>query len=143
VTSLQDTLYHEVILPTFIYKHNTDQLHRTSLVTGEHSSHRVPSYTFKRGCCWSEVPGGSLLITGGWPAVREVVRIDVWTFEVSPQPHMLTPRRMHAAVYHTQHLYVLGGLNSTRYLSECERYVQRTDGKLCLLSLELAATRVE
>jgi hypothetical protein len=125
VTSLQDTLYHEVTLPTFIYsyKRYTDQLHRSSLVTGEQSSHKVPSYTFKQGCCWSEVPGGGLLITGGGtPAEREVVRIDVGTFEVSPQPHMLTPRRRHAAVYHTPHLYVLGGYNA-RYLSECERYV--------------------
>jgi hypothetical protein len=66
-------------LPTFIYSYNklTDQLHRTSLVTGEHSSYRLPSYTFELGCSWSEVPGGSLLITGGgWRAVREVVRID-------------------------------------------------------------------
>jgi hypothetical protein len=83
----------------------------------------VPSYTFKYGCCWSEVPGGSLLITGGGvPGVREVVRIDVGTFEVSPQTHMLTPRRHHAAVYHTPHLYVLGGY-AYRCLSECERYV--------------------
>jgi hypothetical protein len=79
-TSLQDTreaFYHEV--PTFIYSYklDTDQLHRTNLVTGEHSSHRVPSYTFKYGCCWSEVPGGSLFITGGgYPIVRKVVRID-------------------------------------------------------------------
>jgi hypothetical protein len=113
------------ILPTFIYsyKFNTDQLHRTSLVTGEQSIHRVPSYTFKRGCCWSEVPGGSLLITGGGDpiAVSEVVRIDVGTFEVSPQPPMLTPRLSHAAVYHTEHLYVLGGFSLT-HLSECERY---------------------
>jgi hypothetical protein len=45
----QDTLEALYQVPTFIYsyKGNTDQLHRTSLVTGEHSSHRVPSYTFK------------------------------------------------------------------------------------------------
>jgi hypothetical protein len=36
---------------------------------------------------------------------------------------MLTPRACHAAVYHTQHLYVLGGFNESRCLSECERYV--------------------
>jgi hypothetical protein len=76
----QDTLEVLYQVPTFIYsyKHNTDQLHRTSLVTGEYSSHRVPSYSFKDWCCWSEVPGGSLLITGGryHTGVREVVRID-------------------------------------------------------------------
>jgi hypothetical protein len=62
-------------VPTFIYSYEG---HRTSLVTGKRSSYRVPSYEFKGGCCWSEVPGGSLLITGGgFPtAVREVVRID-------------------------------------------------------------------
>jgi hypothetical protein len=35
---------------------------------------------------------------------------------------MLTPRRLHAAVYHTPHLYILGGWSDS-YLSECERYV--------------------
>jgi hypothetical protein len=122
----QDTLEAFYQVPTFIYsyKYNTEQLHRTSLVTGEHSSHRVPSYTFKGGCYWSEVPGGSLLITGGGiPAVREVVRIDTRReFAVAHCTPMLTPRRFHAAVYHTPHLYILGGINSD-YLSECERYV--------------------
>jgi hypothetical protein len=108
---LQAPQLYQDSLPTFIYSYklNTDQLHRTSLVTGEQSSHHVPSYRFKPGCYWSEVPGGSLLVTGGGDsAVREVVWIDVETFEVSPQPHMLTARRNHAAVYHTQHLYILG-----------------------------------
>jgi hypothetical protein len=124
----QDTLealYHEV--PTFIYsnEYDSDQLHRTNLVTGVHSSHRVPSYRFKYGCCWSEVPGGSLLITGGaWPAVREVVRINTRReFAVSHCAPMLTPRREHAAVYHSPLLYILGGGNDRSNLRECERYV--------------------
>jgi hypothetical protein len=121
----QDTCEAFYQVPTFIYsyKYYTDQLHRTSLVTGEHSSHRVPSFSFKGGCCWSEVPGGSLLITGGgYHAVREVVRIDTRReYAVSHCPPMLTPRKAHAAVYHTPHLYILGGLNDS-YLSECERY---------------------
>jgi hypothetical protein len=130
-TSLQDTreaIFHEVPT-TFIYSYNqyTDQLHSTNLVTGEHSSHRVPSYTFKYGCCWSEVPGGSLLITGGrnrdHSAAREVVRIDTRReFAVAQCPPMLTPRGIHAAVYHTPHLYILGGVNYS-CMSECERYV--------------------
>jgi hypothetical protein len=127
-TSLQDTreTLYEVTLPIFIYSYkcNTNQLHRTSLVTGEQSSHQVPSYIFKECCCWTEVPGGSLIITGGGlPVVSEVDRIDVGTFEVSPQRDMLTPRFYHAAVYHTQHLYALGGYDDSRRLSECERYV--------------------
>jgi hypothetical protein len=121
----QDTLGAFYQVPTFIYsyKHITDQLHRTCLVTGEHSSHRVPSYTFKYGCCWSEVRG-YLLITGGNPGVREVVRIDTRReFAVANCPPMLTPRRLHAAVYHTPHLYILGGWSGSKDLSECERYV--------------------
>jgi hypothetical protein len=126
----QNTLEAYYQVPTFIYSYeqNTDQLHRTSLVTGEHSSHRVPSYTFKAYCCWSEVPGGSLLITGGEDedsrSVREVVRIDTRReFAVAHCAPMLTPRSWHAAVYHTPHLYILGGWNGSSFLSECERYV--------------------
>jgi hypothetical protein len=123
----QDTLEAFSQVPTFIYSYmpHTDQLHRTSLVTGEHSSHRVPSYRFKAGCFWSEVPGGSLLITGGgYPnGVREVVMIDTRReFAVAHCAPMLTPRMGHAAVYHNPHLYILGG-QSGNYLSECERYV--------------------
>jgi hypothetical protein len=127
----QDTLealYHEVPAFIYSYKYNTNRLHRTNLVTGEHSSLRVPSYTFKQACCWSEVPGGNLLITGGinedYSAVREVVRIDTCReFAVSHCPPMLTPRGHHTAVYHTPHLYILGGVGDDGYLSECERYV--------------------
>jgi hypothetical protein len=148
-TSLRDTRDHLDEIPTFIYSYEsyTGQLHRTSLVTGEHSSHRVPSYRFNEGCCWSEVPEGSLLITGGMNGfdneVREVVRIDTRReFAVAHCAPMLTPRFCHAAVYHTPHLYILGGYDG-RYLSERGTYVQTSDGKLCLLSLELARTRVE
>jgi hypothetical protein len=53
----------------------------------------------------------------------EVVRIDTRReFAVAHCAPMLTPRREHAAVYHTPHLYILGGWNGS-ILSECERYV--------------------
>jgi hypothetical protein len=71
------------------------------------------------------VPGGSLLITGGgYPdPVGEVVRIDTRReFAVYHCSPMITPRLVHAAVYHTPHLYILGGWNDSN-LSECERYV--------------------
>jgi hypothetical protein len=129
-TSLQDTreaLYHLHEVPTFIYIYKNTLTSCTGLVTGEHSSHQVPSYWFKDCSCWSEVSGGSLLITGGLNrghnAIREVVRIDTRReFAVAHCAPMLTPRVSHAAVYHTPHLYVLGGFDG-RWLSECERYV--------------------
>jgi hypothetical protein len=86
----------------------------------------VPSYRFKSCCCWSDWTGGSLLITGGgYPdAVSEVVRIETRReFAVSDCAPMLTPRLAHTAVYHTPHLYILGGWKDSKELSECERYV--------------------
>jgi hypothetical protein len=112
-------------IPTFFYycQRNTNKLHRVNLLTGELSYLKVPSYEFSKGCRWSELPGGSLLITGsGNQAVREVVKIDTLReCAVSCLPPMRTARCFHAAVYHSQYLYVLGGFNG-RYLSECERY---------------------
>jgi hypothetical protein len=112
-------------LPTFIYSYEqtTDQLYETSLATGATSCHRLPSYTFKQFCCWSELPGWSLLITGGGqPVTREVVKIDTRPWTVSEQPPMLTARKAHATVYYAQYLYVLGGYTGSISLRECERF---------------------
>jgi hypothetical protein len=103
-------------------KQTPDQLYETNLATGETSCHRIPSYTLKN-CCWSELPGWSLFITGGGePVTSEAVKIDTRTWTVSEQPPMLTARRAHAAVYYAQYLYVLGGFTGSTYLSECERF---------------------
>jgi hypothetical protein len=111
--------------PQFFYasRSETNQLHRVSLLTGEQYCHQIAGYQFKEACRLSELPGDSLLITGGCPAVREVVKIDTlreWTVSCAPPMH--TARQGHAAVYHSHYLYVLGGYNDW-YLSECERYV--------------------
>jgi hypothetical protein len=112
----------------YIYnrKDNTGKLFKTNLLTGEHSCHQIPGYKFKYGCRWSELPGGYLLITGGLrrgTTAREVDKIDALRdWAVSSQPPMHTARQGHAAVNHSQYLYVLGGFNAG-YLSECERYV--------------------
>jgi hypothetical protein len=111
--------------PTFFYccKMETNQVHRVNLFTGVQSCHNVPNYRFKNFCRWSELPGGSLLITGGHPAGREVVKIDTLReFAISSQPPMHTGRRDHTAVYHSQYLYIMGGYNR-RCLTECERYL--------------------
>jgi hypothetical protein len=113
--------------PTFLYscEEHTKKLHKVNLLTGEQSCHQIPAYKFMLYCRWSELPGGSLLITGGWnrgTRLREVVKIDTLReWAVSSLPPMHTARGDHAAVYHSQYLYVLGGRNSS-YLSECERY---------------------
>jgi hypothetical protein len=110
--------------PKFIYvcSFDTNKLDRVNLLTGELSTHQIPGYEFKFGCCWSEHPGGNLLITGGY-SVREVVRIDTLReFAVSCLPSMRTARWSHAAVYHSQYLYVLGGRNFCD-LNKCERYL--------------------
>jgi hypothetical protein len=100
-------------IPTFHYcfRNDDNMLIRVNLLTGEQSYHKVHSYRLRTGCRWSELPGGSLLITGGGsPAVRDVVKIDTLReYAVSSQPPMHTAREYHAAVYHSQYVYVLGG----------------------------------
>jgi hypothetical protein len=111
--------------PQFIYacRYRTDQLLRVNLLTGEQSYPKVPSYKFQTACRLSELPGGGLLITGGYPSIKVVVKVDTFReWAVSSQPPMHTARRGHAAVYYSQYLYVLGGYNKGRYLRECERY---------------------
>jgi hypothetical protein len=114
--------------PKFFYcwRYETGELDRANLLTGEQSCHQMPGRKFKYGCICSELPGGSLLITGGWSrdkALREVGRIDTLReWAVSSQPPMHTARYYHATVYHAQYLYVLAGSNHG-YLSECERYL--------------------
>jgi hypothetical protein len=107
----------------FIYCCRSDQLFRASLLTGERSCHKIPGYQFKHHCRWSELPEGRLLITGGGDHLeREVVKLDtVRECAVSLQPPMHTHRCSHAAVYHSQHVYVLGGFVG-RSLTECERF---------------------
>jgi hypothetical protein len=104
-TKLQDS-----DTPSFFYcyEQNTNKLHRLNLLTGEQSLHEVPSYQFKMGCRWSELPGGSLLITGG-EISDEVDRIDTLReCAVCSLPPMHSERSFHAAVYYSQYLYVLG-----------------------------------
>jgi hypothetical protein len=97
-------------------------LHRVDLLTGKESAHKVLKYQFERGCRWTGLPGGSLLITGGSPEVRMVNKVDTLReFSVSALSPMSSERSFHAAVYYSQYLYVLGGYCGS-YLRECERY---------------------
>jgi hypothetical protein len=107
----------------YTYSSYTNKLHRANLLTGELTCHQVPGYRFKELCGCSELPGGSLLITGGSPSEGEVVKIDTQReCAVTSFLPMHTARHHHAAVYHSQYLYVLGGYYA-RPLYECERYV--------------------
>jgi hypothetical protein len=113
-------------MPTFFYccEDDTNKLDRVNLLTGEQSCHKVPDYEFKEGCRWSELPGGSLLITGGGDHLpsNEVVRIDTLReWAVCAQPPMHTAKYFHAAVYHSLNVYILGGCSGVN-VSECERY---------------------
>jgi hypothetical protein len=108
-------------------RYSTSQLLSTNLLTGEQSCYKIPGYQFKGSCLVNQLPGGGLLITGGSEflnAVKEVVKIDTLReYTVAYQAPMLTARGSHAAVYHSQYLYVLGGYSEFRALRECERYV--------------------
>jgi hypothetical protein len=118
LTTTEETKHPQPTKPhhTFLYSCYKNQLHRVNLLTGEQFEHEVPHYWFKSNFGWSELPGGSLLITGGSGPVRDVVKIDTLReYAASSQPPMHTARCLHAAVYHSQYVYVLGR-------RECERY---------------------
>jgi hypothetical protein len=53
--------------PAFFYccDGNTNSLLKVNLLTGEQSCYKVPSIRLEPGCRLSELPGGSLHITGG------------------------------------------------------------------------------
>jgi hypothetical protein len=87
------------------------------------------------------LPGGSLLITGGH-ALRDVVKIDTLReYAASSQPPMHSARADHAAVYHSQYVYVLGGFDGW-VLSECERYVCAESRWEVLSALPVAGERM-
>jgi hypothetical protein len=114
--------------PQYIYGYEDDEdrLYRVNLLTDKRSSIRVPGYVFRFICQLNELPDGTLVITGGRSGgsiLSEVDKIDTLReYAVSYLPPMHTPRYSHAAVLHSQYLYVLGGRNPDT-LSECERYV--------------------
>jgi hypothetical protein len=93
------------VRPRYIYSLDAHHLHRADLLTGEMSCYRMPDYLFKIGNQWSELPGGSLLITGGDPyednlephevttIAREVAKIDTLKeFAVFSVPPMHSAR---------------------------------------------------
>jgi hypothetical protein len=126
--TLKQSRIRSTVRPKFIYAYTegTRTLYMTNLLTGEKCYHLIRRYQFKYNSCWSELPGGSLLITGGgnYASVGEVFKIETLReWAVSTQPPMCTARQSHAVVYHSQYLYVLGGVNQNYCLSECERYV--------------------
>jgi hypothetical protein len=122
--------------PLFIYSYSyvINVLFMTNLQTGEEYYIQVPTHQFLVGCTLTELPGGSLFVTGGDPiasmpftgedpAVRDVVRIDTRReYAVSHLPPMRTARYFHCAVYHSQYLYVAGGYVLSTDLHSCERY---------------------
>jgi hypothetical protein len=118
--------------PKFFYYCIGSQLHRVHLLTGEQSGHQTPGYAIRYGCSLSELPAASLLITGGCKGYtdssREVVKIETLReWAVSTQLPMHTARCDHAAVYHSQYLYALGGKSYMKLM--------RVDGKCCLICL--------
>jgi hypothetical protein len=113
------------------YKLKTSLLYRTDLLTGEESTYEVPNFIFKSGCSLIELTEeGCLLVTGGSEKPflssvimsRDVTNINTRMFEVSSRRPMTTARKWHAAVYHDQYVYILGGRDGSQSLSKCERY---------------------
>lgn len=104
----------------YSYKSYTNQLFRTTLNTGETTCHKLGTFVFKWGSCWSQSTGGKIYVTGGIGS-NEVVSIDSRTFEVTPRAPMLTARNNHGLAYHANALYAVGGFDREN-LIDCERF---------------------
>jgi hypothetical protein len=64
------------------------------------------------------------VFTGGLSCKETVIIEFQREFAVTHKPDMLTARAFHGSVYHAGHLYVVGGLGSSRgSLKKCERFV--------------------
>jgi hypothetical protein len=125
---------------TFIYSYAMQQnlLHRTTLSTGSTLSFQIRAYLFRLGCCWSELPGGLLLITGGEPGTEAVECIDTLReFAAYRMPPMLSPRKGHCSLYYADYLYVLGGEGP---LEQCERYATQDNHWEALPGLPMACS---
>jgi hypothetical protein len=113
--------------PTNIYgfEYERSVLHWTNLRSGEEFNRTITSYIFKDGSSLSELPDGSLLLTGGGhPHTREVTKIKPQRdFQVPAQPPMLSARGRHSARLHADFLYVIGGYCTDRAIADCERFI--------------------
>jgi hypothetical protein len=125
---------HDSTTPKFLYccQNFLNTLHRVNIFTEEQSFHKVPNHWFKDFCRWSELPGGSLLITGGgrYPGVREVVKIDTPRSMQSALnlPCILLGAAMQQCITLSTSMYwAIGSVRGT--------LVQSVDGKYCLLCL--------
>lgn len=106
----------------YSYKFDTSQFYSADLNTGQMTIFKFMNFTFKIGCCWTELPNRSLVVTGGglFELNRETVRIvPNKEYAVTLLPSMLSVRSCHSSVYHSGHIYAIGGL----LFRQCERFV--------------------
>jgi hypothetical protein len=138
-TQAAEVCFEESILnaPKFIYSYecNTDKLFSTDLVSGEEVCHLVASHLFKLDCCWTELPGGDLFITGGTPAIHEVVRIN-WKYLSKLRCTQLEQAMLQCITKNTSTFW-----EAAAATLPCETVkgtsVHKAGGRCCLLSQEL------
>jgi len=111
----------------FSYKGFSPTLHRLALLTGEKTSFKI-SRRFFDATIFCELPGNNLLFTGG-------VDLNCWTkrdcwnlnvtkeFSVVNKAPMLSARAGHCLVYFQGCVLAIGGLNTSKQIDNCERYL--------------------
>jgi hypothetical protein len=107
--------------PELIYSLTDDSIYITKLRTGELSRVQVVSTRFCIECIWTELPDGTLLVTG-LDRQRTVCIVDtVREYAVTTKAPMIHARSLHTSVYYDQHVYVIG------CAKDCERYACAED----------------
>mmetsp|Transcript_27551 Transcript_27551/g.49691 ORF Transcript_27551/g.49691 Transcript_27551/m.49691 type:complete len:292 (-) Transcript_27551:36-911(-) len=117
--------------PQFIFssEHQSPTFYKTDLETGEESTFQAlaPYMSTTIEFVLVEGPESQLYVIGGrnvehWGTMSDVYAINTQgDLAVTKRANMTCCRRMHAAVYYWNSLYVVGGYSEIKVLDECER----------------------
>lgn len=103
----------------YSYKYSSDEFYQTLMSSGEVICHRLSSHTFKRGCVFTELPSGTIFVTGGGsPSCTDTFTIDFADIKFTSMPPMAEARSYHGAVFYSSYVFALGGNMDGR----CEYY---------------------
>jgi len=109
----------------YSYKQGAGTVHWTSLKSGDSFTHTFPLVKFYQYCSWCAIPQDLVYFTGGSDGSaqkNEVFSFDRKSLTLTQRPPMMHARYVHSTVHTRGYLYVIGGHNGSKFMSECERF---------------------
>lgn len=102
---------------------NTNDLLIKNIITLEKRTQTLKNFIFTDGCQYAILEPGTLLLTGGFPAKRDVVQISS-DFSHTYRNCMITGRRRHGLAHLKGKVYAVSGWGAGQ---KCERYDCESD----------------